>query len=303
MITEMNAQINPGNINLQFAPNFNYSKSFQKLFNKKNLKKPLFTCLQPYNGQQNDNSKSNKKKKIRMRFSPEEDEILINLVSTYGDQDWNKISAELTKQSPINKQRTPRQCKDRYINYLSPEITNSEWTSEEDQLLIFNFLQTPSHWKSMKILFPGRSEVAIKNRFKYLYKEGLNVLKPMIKEKIPSPAKEIEPNKQVQNLTKVNSNLAISPISSAPNHFLKQINKNLGPVTTNRVKTMVRDLFHTTNCPPCAPKAKCTKETSESLPESFENESSLFPQNITNDSFQIESDNESYDTLNLFDMF
>ena len=60
----------------------------------------------------------NSKKKInRKRFSPKEDNLLLQIVLDKGTNDWNTISLELSKLSQDRYQRTPRQCKDRYLNY------------------------------------------------------------------------------------------------------------------------------------------------------------------------------------------
>lgn len=83
----------------------------------------------------------NSKKKInRKRFSPKEDNLLLQIVLGKRTNDWNTISLELSKLSQDRYQRTPRQCKDRYLNYLNPEIVNKEWTNEEDECFISNYI-------------------------------------------------------------------------------------------------------------------------------------------------------------------
>ena len=142
------------------------------------------------NSDQNHSEPTQSKKIKRIRFSPQEDKELIDLVSKYGDKNWKKISEEISKKStiiessPTKIYRTPRQCKDRYINYLNPEINARQWTAEEDQCLMINSLLNKTNWRSMQKLFPGRSEVAIRNRFNYLHRSYLKELKPTLASQI-----------------------------------------------------------------------------------------------------------------------
>lgn len=106
----------------------------------------------------------------RVRFTIKEDQELINVVSTFGSNNWNKISEEFSKQ-----------CRDRYLNYLSPNIQNKkEWTIEEDKCLIFYYLLYPNRWHFITQFLPGRSEVSIKNRYKQIENETMNYMRPII---------------------------------------------------------------------------------------------------------------------------
>ena len=60
----------------------------------------------------------------KTKFSQEEDMLLIQMVEEYGENNWQEISTKMKK--------TKRQCKDRFLSYLSPKINKNEWTSEED---------------------------------------------------------------------------------------------------------------------------------------------------------------------------
>lgn len=102
-------------------------------------------------------------------FTYKEDKLLLKLVSTYGDKDWQAISLLMKKN---NFNRNVRQCKDRYFHYLDPKIsTNSEWTKEQDELLLKKVEELGNKWKSMEKLFPGRTEIALRNRYKLLLRK------------------------------------------------------------------------------------------------------------------------------------
>ena len=95
---------------------------------------------------------------FRQMFSQEEDKLLKLLVAKFGEGSWKEIAKNMPD-------RTPRQCRERYKNYLAPAIQNGPWTDAEDQLLsekvrIFGF-----QWAKIAIFFPSRSSVNVKNRW------------------------------------------------------------------------------------------------------------------------------------------
>lgn len=97
-------------------------------------------------------------KNIRHSFTYKEDEQLKKLVLEYGEHDWKTIADNLGT-------RTPRQCRERYKNYLMPGIVNGPWTVDEDMLLYSKFHEIGPHWTIISQFFPSRSEINIKNRW------------------------------------------------------------------------------------------------------------------------------------------
>jgi hypothetical protein len=102
--------------------------------------------------------KSSQIKLKRQRFTPEEDFKLIQLVHFYGVLQMKKISTFLPG-------RSERQCQDRWRGYLAPYILNQQWTLEEDMLLIQKVKEYGKKWTKLSFLFPGRSDISLKNRF------------------------------------------------------------------------------------------------------------------------------------------
>lgn len=94
----------------------------------------------------------------RMKFTPEEDKKLVELVLIYGFDDWQRISQLLPG-------RCPRQCKDRYFHYLSPHLAHDDWNAEMDQRLSNYVAQYGRKWKAFEAYFPGRTSVFLKNRY------------------------------------------------------------------------------------------------------------------------------------------
>ena len=106
-------------------------------------------------------SAENKKLPQRNKFTPEEDQILRELVQKHGFNDWSVISASMPN-------RSARQCRERYKNYLAPELTNGHWSEEEDNLLLLKYQEFGPKWAQISKFFPSRSEVNIKNRYSHL---------------------------------------------------------------------------------------------------------------------------------------
>jgi hypothetical protein len=91
-------------------------------------------------------------------FSRDEDARLRFLVARYGEENWKLISREM-------RSRSPRQCRERYKNYLSPQLSTRPWAESEDELLRKKFREIGPRWAQMSAAFVGRSDVAIKNRW------------------------------------------------------------------------------------------------------------------------------------------
>jgi hypothetical protein len=91
-------------------------------------------------------------------FSAAEDAALISLVQADPDVPWDRVSRSMPG-------RSPRQCRERYINYLSPTIRTGPWTATEDQLLVEKVNQLGHFWATIGQFFGGRTESDVKNRW------------------------------------------------------------------------------------------------------------------------------------------
>lgn len=104
---------------------------------------------------------------LRKRFTPEEDRTLKALVAKMGSKIWDEIALHMPN-------RTARQCRDRYSNYLFKEITHQPWTPEEDRLILEKYQEYGPHWVKIAKHLNGRSGNNIKNRWhKCLSKKSL----------------------------------------------------------------------------------------------------------------------------------
>lgn len=94
----------------------------------------------------------------RQMFSPFEDMKLKMLVMQIGCTNWKNIAAYMPN-------RTARQCRERYRNYLAPDLINGPWTKEEDDLLKNLFQKHGPKWSIITKHFRNRSEINVKNRW------------------------------------------------------------------------------------------------------------------------------------------
>ncbi|KAK8854234.1 hypothetical protein M9Y10_016793 [Tritrichomonas musculus] len=107
---------------------------------------------------ENQQAQEPKKKRTHSAFKPEEDIMLISLVNQYGLNNWNEIANHMPN-------RSKRQCKERYLLFLSPNIKNAPWTYEEDLKLIQMLKIFGKRWTMIAKFFNGRSDINIKNRY------------------------------------------------------------------------------------------------------------------------------------------
>jgi hypothetical protein len=98
------------------------------------------------------------KKIARHKFTPEEDDVLRNLVWQFGKSDWAAIARRL-------ENRTPRQCRERWKHYLSPDVSTSNWSEAEDQLLTAKVRELGTRWAAIAQHFPNRTDIGVKNRY------------------------------------------------------------------------------------------------------------------------------------------
>lgn len=79
----------------------------------------------------------------------EEDALLVCLVGQ-GFSNWGKLA----KQMPG---RTFKQCKERWDYHLDPSVRKSEYTKEEDELLLRLHSELGSKWSEISQSFEGRT--------------------------------------------------------------------------------------------------------------------------------------------------
>ena len=109
---------------------------------------------------------SRRKALIHRKFTAEEDKLLSALVEIHGTSNWIKIALFMDD-------RNSRQCRERWLNYLSPKLNKSEWTQEEDDLLLSLINDIGKHWVKITQCFPGRTDQMLKNRYSKITRNSI----------------------------------------------------------------------------------------------------------------------------------
>lgn len=94
---------------------------------------------------------------VKGPWSREEDQLIISLVEKFG-KNWSLISR-------LVPTRNGKQIRDRFINYLDPEINKEKFAEEEDEKIIKSYLINGTKWSVIAKEFEGRTGDMIKNRF------------------------------------------------------------------------------------------------------------------------------------------
>ena len=79
-----------------------------------------------------------------------EDEILKAAVMKYGKNQWARISSLLVRKSP-------KQCKQRWYEWLDPSIKKTAWTREEEEKLLHLAKIMPTQWRTIAGCLDGRT--------------------------------------------------------------------------------------------------------------------------------------------------
>lgn len=107
---------------------------------------------------------------IKGSWSREEDQLLIKWVNEHGEKGWTKIAAQLPG-------RVGKQCRERWINCLNPSIRKTEWTEDEDSIIISMQEKIGNKWSKIAEVLPGRSDNQIKNRWNSTLKRRIQAVK------------------------------------------------------------------------------------------------------------------------------
>ena len=63
------------------------------------------------------------------------------------------------------KNKSSKQCRERWVNSLCPNINKGVWSEKEENILFSTQLKIGNKWSELAKLLPGRSENDIKNHF------------------------------------------------------------------------------------------------------------------------------------------
>jgi myb proto-oncogene protein len=106
-------------------------------------------------------------------WEPAEDQKLLEGVSLYGKK-WSKIA------KACFSNRTSKQIRERYMNYLYPEVKNGKFSLDEEIRILELHNRFGNRWKLISQFVPGRSSDAIKNRFNSSIKRNKRLFRVLI---------------------------------------------------------------------------------------------------------------------------
>ena len=269
-----------------------------------------YNNMEPYSGSTHEIT-------TRQKFTKEEDDMLIKMVNIYGAKKWSRIASKIPG-------RTPRQCRDRYANYLAPGFKNSEWSLCEDILLVEKFSQYGSQWTLISHYFQGRTPNSIKNRWKYNVSRRVDSLLSQTKSNteisdisnspdqtnfsndednklvIPLQVK-LERKKEDSNLKQVPANQSKATFLTntshiiCPSSFSYQNSSNISHQINHNLNESVQNTMISAN--------KCNKmgKSNDKIASSFENcVSQIDDEDSNNDIWPYFDDDEYFGNVSIF---
>lgn len=101
-------------------------------------------------------------------WSAPEDELLVSVLKK-GIEKWGQIANLLNKEMHKGlKIRTGKQCKERWNNYLNPDVNRGSWTESEDITALECYKIHGNKWSVIAKSINNRTESSVKNRIKSL---------------------------------------------------------------------------------------------------------------------------------------
>jgi hypothetical protein len=160
---------------------------------------------------------------VKGSWTIEEDDAIMRWVATHGPKSWTSLAQTL-------QGRLGKQCRERWVNSLDPDLVRKPWTAAEDEILIDHQKKWGNKWAQIANLLPGRTDNSVKNRWNSSLKRRLEriargqnpVLKRGRKPKRPSAPPDLGemPKPDFSQLPAANPTpIQFSPISSAESPF------------------------------------------------------------------------------------
>ncbi len=94
----------------------------------------------------------------KRKFTPEEDELILRLVSQHGEANWSIIAAQM-------QGKNRKQLRDHYVNFLKSQVSEDRFSPAEDAAMLELMRRYGRAWNTIARLMPGRSPISIKNRY------------------------------------------------------------------------------------------------------------------------------------------
>lgn len=171
----------------------------------------------------------NEEKKKGPRFWTEvEDKLLLDAIAKSPNPiEWPSIALKVPG-------RNQKQCRERYLNHLNPNIRTGDWSPKEDAVIIMLEKSEGKTWRLFTKIptLDGRTDNSIKNRFNHLNRRFIRVMKDI----------EITPGmKQMMDIVKNNPLFKLSEeLASARTDriVLKYVAKRIEEPENKKIKEL-----------------------------------------------------------------
>jgi hypothetical protein len=118
------------------------------------------------------------KQASKQDWSAEEDKLLEELILYKGSKKWTLISNKINEVFHNgNNFRQGKHCRERWLNHLDPCLKKTEWSPEEEKIIIENQAKIGNKWSIISKLLPGRTENQVKNRWKSMQRKASKTIK------------------------------------------------------------------------------------------------------------------------------
>lgn len=117
---------------------------------------------------------------IKGHWTASEDKKLRELVAQER-KNWGQVALQIPG-------RTSKQCRERWCNHLDPDINKGAYTSHEDKTILEMQAKMGNRWSLISQSLPGRTEDAVKIRWKSLMRSQRSKEKELMKQGRKSPA-------------------------------------------------------------------------------------------------------------------
>jgi hypothetical protein len=104
----------------------------------------------------------------KCKWSPLEDEQLTKAIQEFGSSSWNIVGRCVPT-------RTGKQCRERWLGQLCPDVSKDTWLREEDAILLQAHATAGNRWAIIAAQLPGRSGLSVKNRWNWLMRHSGSV--------------------------------------------------------------------------------------------------------------------------------
>jgi myb proto-oncogene protein len=96
--------------------------------------------------------------RFKCKFTAAEDVQLTDVVQHSGCKNWAAVARQIPG-------RNARQCRERWMNYINPNLERTPLTAEEECLLEQKFAEHGTRWQLIASFFPDRGKHFIKNHW------------------------------------------------------------------------------------------------------------------------------------------